>query len=244
MEYLAAEIIHGVYSFKGDIWACGVILYALLSGLFPYSNLEDANDRPLPLDTPFKDISAQAKNLLLQMCHKDAKVRLTSQQVLDHPWMTGELRDSGPPIQLGDEVTKRLRGYTAMNRLQKDAMRVIASNMSPDEVHGLQIFFASLDVNGDGSISLDELRAGLDRRGSAMMQDELLAVMHGIDLDNNNSIDYTEFLAATMTRSKAREEKNLLAVFRSLDADGNGMVFFFFSCSLLDTSFSGRLPDG
>lgn len=38
MRYVAPECLNGFeyYSEKSDIWACGVIAYALLSGKFPY----------------------------------------------------------------------------------------------------------------------------------------------------------------------------------------------------------------
>lgn len=34
--YVAPEIINGNYSFKSDVWACGVVLFMLLSGCMNY----------------------------------------------------------------------------------------------------------------------------------------------------------------------------------------------------------------
>jgi serine/threonine protein kinase len=36
--FLPPEAFLGLYSFKGDIWACGVTLYWLLSGTLPFKN--------------------------------------------------------------------------------------------------------------------------------------------------------------------------------------------------------------
>jgi len=53
----------------------------------------------------------------------------------------------------------------------------------------------SLDVNGDGSLTLDELRKGLEGKENG---EDLLAIMKGADTDGSGEINYTEFLAATI----------------------------------------------
>jgi calcium-dependent protein kinase len=53
----------------------------------------------------------------------------------------------------------------------------------------------SLDVNGDGSLTLEELRVGLQGKENA---EELLIIMKGADTDGSGEINYSEFLAATI----------------------------------------------
>ena len=52
-----------------------------------------------------------------------------------------------------------------------------------------------LDKNGDGSISLQELKTGLGKHENG---ETLMAMLKAADTDNSGEIDYTEFLAATM----------------------------------------------
>lgn len=66
---------------------------------------------------------------------------------------------------------------------------------SPDDIKDLKALFLSLDVNGDGSLTLEELRKGL---GGKENGDELIAIMEGADTDGSGEINYTEFLAATI----------------------------------------------
>ena len=66
---------------------------------------------------------------------------------------------------------------------------------SPDDIKDLKKLFLSLDVNGDGSLTLEELRKGLHGKENA---EELLVIMQGADTDGSGEINYTEFLAATI----------------------------------------------
>jgi len=66
---------------------------------------------------------------------------------------------------------------------------------SPDDIKELKTLFMSLDVNGDGSLTLEELKKGLEGKENG---DDLLAIMKGADTDNSGEINYTEFLAATI----------------------------------------------
>ena len=52
-----------------------------------------------------------------------------------------------------------------------------------------------MDTDGDGTITFEELKAGLGHKENS---DSLLHLLQGADTDGSGSIDYTEFLAATM----------------------------------------------
>jgi calcium-dependent protein kinase len=66
---------------------------------------------------------------------------------------------------------------------------------SPDDIKDLKKLFLSLDINGDGSLTLEELRKGLEGKENG---EELLVIMQGADTDGSGEINYTEFLAATI----------------------------------------------
>lgn len=61
----------------------------------------------------------------------------------------------------------------------------MAQHMSQDEVKGLQELFASMDTDHSGTISLDELRQGLQRRGVAVPEPLLAQIMDMADLNHN-----------------------------------------------------------
>lgn len=55
--------------------------------------------------------------------------------------------------------------------------------------------FESIDRNGDGNITLKELREAVK---DIENKDEIMRIMSAADLDGSGTINYTEFLAATL----------------------------------------------
>lgn len=95
LEYMAPEmLLHCEYDYAVDMWACGVILFNLLSGSYPFSGesvLDTARlitKAELDLSHPgWGSISLEAKGLLASLVCADVGVRLTATQALQHPWL-------------------------------------------------------------------------------------------------------------------------------------------------------------
>ena len=81
--------------------------------------------------------------------------------------------------------------------------------------------FKEFDTNGDGSISLVELKASL--KGSASGE-KIYNMLKAADTDGSGEIDYTEFLAATMDPKIFMREDYLKTAFKMFDKDGSGYI--------------------
>ena len=79
--------------------------------------------------------------------------------------------------------------------MKKAALTFIATQISSVEIDNLKKKFESIDRNGDGNITLKELREALKE---ASNKDELMQIMAAADTDNSGTINYTEFIAATL----------------------------------------------
>lgn len=64
----------------------------------------------------------------------------------------------------------------------------IAVQSDPNDIKELKEIFQELDRNGDGSISFDELQAGLGKRENG---EQLMEILRAADTDNSGTINYT-----------------------------------------------------
>ena len=64
------------------------------------------------------------------------------------------------------------------------------------EITELGKLFKKLDTNGDGVLTIEEIKLGLSSAGQSYK--DLENVLKSIDTDGNGKIDYTEFIAATI----------------------------------------------
>ncbi|XP_070679034.1 calcium-dependent protein kinase 6-like [Malus domestica] len=107
--------------------------------------------------------------------------------------------------------------FSAMNKLKKVALLVIAESLSEEEIAGLREMFQAMDTGNSGAITFDELKAGLRRYGSTMKDTEIRDLMAAADVDHSGTIDYGEFIAATVHLNKLEREEHLVAAFRYFD---------------------------
>ena len=90
--YIAPEILKnkGYEGFGVDIWSAGVVLYAMLSGTVPFKggDLKELHKLIIEGDfKPIKNISKEANHLVKCLLEVDPKSRITTEDILVHPWM-------------------------------------------------------------------------------------------------------------------------------------------------------------
>ncbi|KAI6043960.1 kinase-like domain-containing protein [Pisolithus marmoratus] len=93
-HYASPEIISGRKYAGGatDIWSCGVILFALLTGRLPFDDKDAhallAKVRKGKYEVP-DYVDPVAKDLLARMLVVDVRRRITIPQIMAHPWFNG-----------------------------------------------------------------------------------------------------------------------------------------------------------
>lgn len=227
--YVAPEVLRKSYGTQADVWSAGVILYILLSGVPPFwaETEQGIFEQVLKgfLDfksEPWPQISDSAKDLIRNMLNPNAAERYTAHQVLCHPWIQKD--GVAPDRPLDPAILSRMKQFTAMNKMKKIALRVIAESLSEEEIAGLKEIFKMMDTDNSGAITFDELKGGLGRLGSGLMDDEIRILMEAADVDNSGSIDYEEFITATLNLTKIEREETLYAAFSYFDKDGSGYI--------------------
>ncbi|RVX04211.1 Calcium-dependent protein kinase 15 [Vitis vinifera] len=141
-----------------------------------------------------------------------------------HPWMK-EDGASDKPIDIA--VLTRMKQFRAMNKLKKVALKVIAENLSEEEIIGLKEMFKSMDTDNSGTITYEELKNGLPKLGTKLSESELIssvAAARYADVDGNGTIDYIEFISATMHMNRMEREDHLYRAFEYFDKDKSGYI--------------------
>ncbi|KAK6934457.1 EF-hand domain [Dillenia turbinata] len=171
---------------------------------------------------PWPSISTCAKDLVRKMLTQDPKKRLTSAEVLDHPWIREDGEASDKPIN--SAVLTRMKQFIAMNKFKKLALTVIAGNLSEEEILGLKSMFTNMDTDKSGTITCEELRSGLAQLGSKLAEAQVQKLLEAADVDGNGTIDYIEFITTTMHRHRLQRDETLYNAFKYFDKDNSGFI--------------------
>nr|AAF21062.1 calcium-dependent protein kinase [Dunaliella tertiolecta] len=227
--YVAPEVLRRSYGKEADIWSCGIILYILLCGFPPFHGdsekkiFEAIISKSVDFNTqPWPRISAPAKDCVKRMLQRDPKKRATANEIMQHDWMRENGVASDEPLEM--EVVSRIKNFSGMNKLKKEALKVIAVNLPIDEISGMREMFMDIDKDKSGNITIDEFAAALHKKGQIVTEKEIEKIMKEADVDGDGTIDYEEFLAATINLGKLQREENLKTAFEHFDLDGNGEI--------------------
>lgn len=122
---------------------------------------------------------------------------------------------------MNDDKLKTFKNFAKTSKLQQAALTAISVQTSPDDIRELKELFMSLDKNGDGSLTLDELRIGLQGKENG---ETLLKLLQAADTDGSGEINYTEFIAATIDANIFMREDYLKTAFKMFDVDNSGKI--------------------
>ncbi|RRT82461.1 hypothetical protein B296_00002000 [Ensete ventricosum] len=167
--YIAPEVLRRNYGPEADIWSAGVIVYILLAGVPPFwaaevaSFISPENDEGIfaailhgHIDfsaDPWPTISSGAKDLMKKMLRTDPKERLTAAEILSKIYK----------FQLF--YVMRLKAQNLIG-IQILSYIVIAESLSDEEIMGLKEMFKSMDTDNSGTLTVEELKAGLPKLGN------------------------------------------------------------------------------
>jgi calcium-dependent protein kinase len=221
--YISPEVLDGFYDEKCDIWSAGVILYILLCGYPPFNGNDDdeifesiKKRKFVYPDAEWANISNEAKDLINKML-SDPLNRLTAEQVLSHPWLKKQLskdtKSTGIKINFNTFKT-----YSGANKLSRAVLTYIASRLTDSEVKKLKDAFQKIDVNGDGMLTLEELKNAINLNPEVHVMN-IEQIFKTIDTDNSGVINYTEFLAASIDKRIYLQEDKLRDAFKLFDED-------------------------
>eukprot|EP00812_Abedinium_dasypus_P013796 NODE_72_length_2243_cov_320.022852.p1 GENE.NODE_72_length_2243_cov_320.022852~~NODE_72_length_2243_cov_320.022852.p1 ORF type:complete len:504 (-),score=164.79 NODE_72_length_2243_cov_320.022852:681-2192(-) len=226
-DYVAPEVLFGSYDERCDVWSAGVISFILLCGHTPFPGVSaEVRERvrvgKFEFASPAWDnVSHGAKNTVTQMLTFDPLLRPHAHDLLTNTWLV--YKGTAEPRPISPDFLKQLRSFRAHSRLKRIALTVIAQQLPDSQVEALRCTFQGLDTNGDGMLSAEEVRAGLEQQGLQVPQ-ALDDIIRRADCDGSGSLDYTEFLAAFLDRRTCAQRDVCWSAFRTFDRNGDGKI--------------------
>ena len=89
----------------------------------------------------------------------------------------------------------------------------------------LRIVFQMFDKDGDGRISMDEVRHVVRSMGQTPNDERIDALFKQVDLDGDGLINYDEFVRLVEERVRAQpDDAEMRAMFEAFDKDKNGYI--------------------
>ncbi|ONK80164.1 uncharacterized protein A4U43_C01F14570 [Asparagus officinalis] len=234
--YVAPEVLKRKSGPESDVWSIGVITYILLCGRRPFwDKTEDGifkevlRNKPDFRRKPWPSITNGAKDFVQKLLVKDPRTRLTAAQALSHPWV----REGGDAseIPLDISVLNNMRQFVKYSRLKQFALRALASTLNENELADLRDQFDAIDVDKNGSISLEEMRQALAKDVPWRMREpRVIDIIQAIDSNTDGLVDFSEFVAATLHVRQLEEHDNekwnsrSQAAFDKFDMDRDGYI--------------------
>lgn len=119
----------------------------------------------------------------------------------------------------------------------------MTSNYTEEQINEFKEAFSIFDRDGDGTITIKELKSVMRSLGLNPSDVELQDMINEIDLDSNGTIEFSEFLAMMTVKQKDSDaDQELLEAFKMFDRDGNGYISAA-ELRYVMTNLSDRLTD-
>ena len=226
--YNVSNYINNTY----DEWACGVLMYYLISGEYPfkgetkeeiYSNIKNTN-----LDfssAKFNSFSQECKDLISKLLEKDQNKRIKCNECFNHPFMKEEkLKREDSEISLDLDSIDLLKNLLNIKKPKSKFHELIIAYLSfnfinKDEEKKLKFLFNYIDKDHNNIISEEDIKESFTKNNIEFTEEQIKNILYVFDYDKNNLIQYQEFLRVLCGKEDLYKEENMRSVFNVIDDD-------------------------
>lgn len=190
-------------------------------------------------------VSSEAKDLISRLLSPKPADRPTAAAALQHPWfasMPVARSVSLVPEILSKQILERVCHFAHENAVRKAAAALVLYRHglpTHDNVEQLEVQFAALDGNGNGTVSAAELVKALEET-LHIPKDEGELIFSRLDFDGDATIKRSEFLAACTGASLLCCSEAIWEVFQTFDINQDGKIELEELQSVLGHHFCGK----
>lgn len=241
--YMAPEACRGQWSPLCDVWSCGIMVYYMLTGTFPFTD----RDAPMSPDLAvtlksicFEDIdtsseawgglSEQAASFLKYVLVKDPSKRPSAVECWMHPWIQDPISLSDNPLP---SVVQKLQSWSQQGAFKCSVMELIGRDLvsmhfgnSQDKSQHAAAVFRERSVRA-GKLGMDAQHSGSLQQflpQDSPYSQSLTAILDQLETDKEGSLDKKKFHASLIKLGHSLELTEAEEMFEMLDADGKGHI--------------------
>jgi len=246
--YIAPEVLNGHYNESCDMWSIGVIMFIIIFGFPPFHDSTNNPNRSksdqiiyervkkgftpkvkagygpwFPADQP---VSMACKDLIARLLRSDVAGRMTAEEAMSHPWLLGKTVGGKLKGPLDADVNRSMKAFHRNCQLQSEILLVLKNckYLSSHQESAVKKTFQTIDLNGDGLISEDELFQALHAIDNSLTRHDANSIMLTVDANSNGVLEYDELLSSRINRKLISKEERMRKVFRCLDVDSSGTL--------------------
>jgi calcium-dependent protein kinase len=145
---------------------------------------------------------------------------MTVEDALAHKWLGEMHRLPADPV-ICEMVMKNMKQFSQTGEFFSLCVASVAKQLDHHRLQDVHKVFCDMDQNGDGVLSLKEVKDGFKKTFGADNPQikDVEEMFDKLDLDGSGTIDFTEFCAAGIGERISTEEEVLWAAFKSFDVD-------------------------
>ena len=241
--YCSPEVIENNYDYEIDEWACGIMMYILLTGYPPFMGEDEEKIfqniliQQLNLDVPeLKNVSESCKDLIEKLLDKNPNRRIKSEEALKHEFfnngvnvsnfLKGKYKENSEYLRkIFNNKNTKLRGKKS-SKFRDVVIAYIALNFCDqnEEKKVKQIFMEISNNNIHFLITKETFVSRLEKVFKGLTKSDIEGLFDSIDENGTGNIEYEELIRALSDKEKLLNDKNLKEAFKFFDKDGNGTI--------------------
>ena len=230
--YMSPETIKEDYDEKCDVWSCGVLFYLMLAKTYPFNGSTTEEIEKQIMDScsglflsklrENSMIPEGAINLLKKMLEYDSKKRITIEKAFHNDWIQQYNLIKTIDEKIIQRTLKNLLQIKFERKLQEFIWMFFVNNFSSSMYDNKDIVlhvFQSVDLNGDGILSKEELVLAYRKIFGDLKKSEKYVekIFKYLDSNKNGSIDFSEFVIGALSQENFLTRKRLKIGFRMFD---------------------------
>jgi len=227
-ECLAPEVWRQDFGPRSDVWACGCLLFLLLTGHLPFAPELSIGELLTAVSTAhpdwrlLRDASTGALSVCRRMLTKDDALRPSAAECLRHPWFLSPANGDPVPRELRGDTFTTLVEFHARSKYIQVLMNIVATELKVGRLRHIGSAFARLDSRGVGILDPACLEAALT--DLEVSSGTVQQVVKALDSRSDRMAPYGFFMAGCADLVEDKLDHMLWKVFALVDEDHSGEV--------------------